>query len=78
MCLVKSYVLLSLLIFRMNLTVSVPNHCLSIYFYFQLFYLLKIYSLVGNIKNDLVKYFMQHIRNDLIIDLINSRKNNIC
>ena len=28
--------------------------------------------LVGNIKNDLVKYFMQHIRNDLIIDLINS------
>ena len=28
--------------------------------------------LVGNIKNDLVKYFMQHIRNGLIIDLINS------
>ena len=27
--------------------------------------------LVGNIKNDLVKYFMQHIRNGLIIDLIN-------
>ena len=33
---------------------------------------LKIYSLVGNIKNDLVTYFMQHIRNGLIIDLINS------
>ena len=32
----------------------------------------KIYSLVGNIKNDLVKYFMQHFRNGLIIDLINS------
>ena len=32
----------------------------------------KIYSFVGNIKNDLVKYFMQHIRNGLIIDLINS------
>ena len=28
--------------------------------------------LVGNIKYNLVKYFMQHIRNDLIIDLINS------
>ena len=28
--------------------------------------------LVGNIKNDLVKYFMQHIRNGLIFDLINS------
>ena len=39
---------------------------------------LKIYSLVGNIKNDLVTYFMQHIRNGLIIDLINSWKNNIC
>ena len=33
---------------------------------------LKIYSLVGNIKNDFVKYFMQHIRNGLIVDLINS------
>ena len=33
---------------------------------------LKIYSLVGNIKNDFVKYFMQHIRNGLFIDLINS------
>ena len=33
---------------------------------------LKIYSLVGNIKNDLVKYFMQHIRNGLIVDSINS------
>ena len=29
-------------------------------------------------KNDLVKYFMQHIRNGLIIDLIKSSKNNIC
>ena len=37
-----------------------------------LFLPLKIYSLVGNIKNDLVNYFMQHIRNGLIIDLINS------
>ena len=26
----------------------------------------------GNTKNDLVKYFMQHIPNGLIIDLINS------
>ena len=34
--------------------------------------MLKIYSLAGNINNDLVKYFMQHIRNGLIIDLINS------
>ena len=34
--------------------------------------LLKIYALVGNIKNDLVKYFMQHIRNGLFIDLINT------
>ena len=33
---------------------------------------LKIYSLVGNMKNDLVKYFIQHIQNGLIIDLINS------
>ena len=33
---------------------------------------LKIYALVGNIKNDLVKYFMQHIRNGLFIDLINT------
>ena len=33
---------------------------------------LKDLFLVGNIKNNLVKYFMQHIRNDLIIDLINS------
>ena len=33
---------------------------------------LKIYSLVGNIKNDLVKYFMQHNRNGLINDSINS------
>ena len=33
---------------------------------------LKIYSLAGNRKNDLVKYFMQHIRNGLIIDLITS------
>ena len=32
---------------------------------------LKDLFLVGNIKNDLVKYFMQHIRNGLIIDLIN-------
>ena len=29
-------------------------------------------------KNDLVKYFMQHIRNDLIIHLTNKLKNNIC
>ena len=34
--------------------------------------LIKDLFLVGNIKNDLVKYFMQHIRNGLIIDLINS------
>ena len=34
-------------------------------------WILKDLFLVGNIKNDLVKYFMQHIRNGLIIDLIN-------
>ena len=33
---------------------------------------LKIYALIGNKKNDLVKYFMQHIRNGLFIDLINT------
>ena len=34
---------------------------------------LKDLFLVGNIKkNDLVEYFLQHIRNGLIIDLINS------
>ena len=33
------FVLLSLLIFRMDLTVLVPNQCLSFYFYIQLFYL---------------------------------------
>ena len=33
---------------------------------------LKIYSLLVIKKIDLVKYFMQHIRNGLIIDLINS------
>ena len=33
---------------------------------------LKIYSLVGKYKNDFVKYFMQHIRNGLFINLINS------
>ena len=38
----------------------------------QIWYLFKDLFLVGNIKNDLVKYFMQHIRNGLIIDLINS------
>ena len=40
--------------------------------YFVVRNLLKIYALVGNIKNDLVKYFMQHIRNGLFIDLINT------
>ena len=38
---------------------------------------LKIISLVGY-KNDLMKYFMQHVRNCLIIQLTNSLKNNIC
>ena len=36
------------------------------------FFSLKIYALIGNKKNDLVKYFMQHIRNGLFIDLINT------
>ena len=36
------------------------------------FTFIKDLFLVGNIKNDLVKYFMQHIRNGLIIALINS------
>ena len=36
------------------------------------FRVLKIYALIGNKKNDLVKYFMQHIRNGLFIDLINT------
>ena len=39
---------------------------------------LKINSLVGNINDDLVKYFMQHVQNGLIIHLTNSFKNNIC
>ena len=41
-------------------------------FWLAFFIYLKIYSLVGNIKNDLVKNFMQQFRNSLIIDLINS------
>ena len=36
----------------------------------------KIYSLVGNIKSDLVKYFMQQVRNVLILYIC--QKNNIC
>ena len=40
--------------------------------------ILKIYSPVDNVKNDLVKYFMQHVRNGLIIHMTNSFKNNIC
>ena len=44
-----------------------------------LFIALKIYSLVDNIKNDLVKYFMQHVRNGLTIHFFtNSFRNNIC
>ena len=46
-------------------------HQFGIMPFFQLCHL-KVYSLVGDIKNDLVKYLLQHIRNGLIIDLINS------
>ena len=42
-----------------------PNKTIFLTFVKDLF-------LFGKIKNDLVKYFMQHIRNGLIIDLINS------
>ena len=38
----------------------------------------KIYSLVGNIKTIFVNYFLQHVRNGLIVYLTNSLKKNIC
>ena len=42
------------------------------YIWLKFWMVFKDLFLFGNIKNNLVKYFMQHIRNDLIIDLINS------
>ena len=38
---------------------------------------LKVYSLVGNIKNDLVKHFKEHVQNGLIIHLTKNLKNYI-
>ena len=38
----------------------------------------KIYTLVGNIKNGFVKYFMKYVQSGLIIHLSNGLKNNIC
>ena len=46
--------------------VNLEAKCTSVSTYSNL----KIYSLVGSIK--MIWYFMQHIRNGLIIDLINS------
>ena len=37
----------------------------------------KVYCFTGNIKNDLVKYFMQPVQNGLIIHLTNSLQNDI-
>ena len=51
---------------------SLGRHCSTLLLSFREILNLKIYALVGNIKNDLVKYFMQHIRNGLFIDLINT------
>ena len=39
--------------------------------------LIKIYTLIGIIKNDLVRNFMQHARNGLIIHLTNSLTNDL-
>ena len=51
---------------------SAKNNLICYYTKYNHKFHLKIYSLVGSIKMILVKYFMQHIRNGLIIDLIKS------
>ena len=48
------------------------------YFPPPLFFPLKIYTLFGDINNDLVKNFMQHLRNGLLTHLTNSFTYNIC
>ena len=67
---------------KVNVTSDQEKHCslcqLSHYVHAGTACAFKIYSLVGNIKLIFVKYFMQHIRNGLIIFLINSFENNIC